>query len=78
MCMTCGCNDAHKQMGTNITYEDLRDVAIANGQTVDETLSILISTAQTDRAKHADEYGQHWAAIAGEVKRRRLGITAPR
>jgi hypothetical protein len=68
MCMTCGCNDAHKQMGTNITYEDLRAIAIANGQTVDETLSIIISTAQMDRAKHADEYAQHWATIAGEVK----------
>jgi hypothetical protein len=68
MCMTCGCNDAHKRMGTNMTYEDLRSVAIANGQTVDETLRILNSTAQFDRAQHHEEYDRPWASIAGEVK----------
>ena len=38
MCLTCGCKDAHKKMGTNITYEELRDMAVENGQTVDEAL----------------------------------------
>ena len=33
MCLTCGCKDAHNKMGTNITYEELRDMAVENGQT---------------------------------------------
>jgi hypothetical protein len=56
MCLTCGCKDAHKVMGDNITYEDLRDVAIDNGQSVDETLRIMVETARTDKEKHREEY----------------------
>ena len=33
MCLTCGCMDAHKQMGkANITYEDVKAAADENGQ----------------------------------------------
>lgn len=56
MCLTCGCNDAHKSMGNNLTYEDLREVAIANGKTVDETLKTMNATAAADKARHTDEY----------------------
>ena len=41
MCLTCGCNDAHKRMGSNLTYEDLRVMAAENGQTVDEALRTI-------------------------------------
>jgi hypothetical protein len=27
MCLTCGCMDAHKVMGDNVTYEDLKRIA---------------------------------------------------
>jgi hypothetical protein len=60
MCLTCGCNDAHKKMGDNVTYEDIRDVAVENGRTVDETLRILAETAATDRAQHVEEYERAW------------------
>ena len=56
MCLTCGCNDAHKSMGKNLTYEDVREVAIANGKTVDETLKTMNATAAADKAMHMDEY----------------------
>ena len=56
MCLTCGCNDAHKSMGQNLTYEDLRELAVANRQTVDETLRTLSATFDADRERHADEY----------------------
>ena len=60
MCLTCGCNDAHKRMGDNLTYEDVRDVAVANGKTVDETLRTLNTTAADDRAQHREEYERAW------------------
>ena len=56
MCLTCGCNDAHKSMGNNLTYEDVREVAVANGKTVDETLKTMTATVAADRARHLDEY----------------------
>jgi hypothetical protein len=43
-------------MGNNLTYEDLREVAIANGKTVDETLKTMNATAAADKARHTDEY----------------------
>jgi hypothetical protein len=61
MCLTCGCNDAHKKMGNNITYEDVRDVAVGNGQTVEDTLRIMIETADNDHEAHAQEYEVLWA-----------------
>jgi hypothetical protein len=61
MCLTCGCGEAHKPMGTaNVTYEDLRDAAVENGKTVDETLEIMATTAATDRADHLEEYDRPW------------------
>ena len=56
MCLTCGCNDAHKSMGNNLTYEDVREVALANGKTVDETLTTMNATPAADKARHTDEY----------------------
>ena len=56
MCLTCGCMDAHKVMGDNITYEDLKRIADGNGKSVDETLGIVRRTADIDRDRHADEY----------------------
>ena len=60
MCLTCGCNDAHRKMGNNVTYEDIRDVAVENGQTVDETLRVLAETAANDRTQHVEEYERAW------------------
>ena len=60
MCLTCGCMDAHKRMGENITYEDVRDIAAENDRTVDETLRIINETASLDRAEHKDEYARAW------------------
>jgi hypothetical protein len=47
-------------MGRNVTYEDMRDIAVENERTVDETLSILATTAAGDRADHQEEYDQPW------------------
>jgi hypothetical protein len=47
-------------MGRNVTYEDMRDIAVENGRTVDETLSILATTATGDRIDHQAEYDQPW------------------
>ena len=42
MCLTCGCMDAHKEMGTaNITFEDVKAAADENGQSIAETLDIM-------------------------------------
>jgi hypothetical protein len=57
MCLTCGCEQAHLEMGDNITYEDLKRMADGNGKTVDETLEIVRRTADIDRRDHAAEYG---------------------
>ena len=62
MCLTCGCGDAHRKMGRNVTYEDMRDIAVENERTVDETLSILATTASADRSDHHQEYDQPWDA----------------
>ncbi len=56
MCLTCGCMQAHKVMGDNVTYEDLKRMADANGKTVDETLDIVRRTADIDRTEHEPEY----------------------
>ena len=58
MCLTCGCMDAHLEMGkSNIRYEDLKAAADENGRSVAETLEILKRTADEDRGDHAEEYG---------------------
>lgn len=56
MCLTCGCMDAHKVMGDNVTYEDLKRIADGNGKSVDETLEIVAQTADRDRKDHEQEY----------------------
>jgi hypothetical protein len=57
MCMTCGCMDAHREMGeANITYDDIKRAAEDNGRTVEETLQTFEATAAKDRREHRDEY----------------------
>jgi hypothetical protein len=60
MCLTCGCGDAHRVMGKNLTYEGLREMAVENGQTVDESLRVLATTAAKDRGEHQQEYDRPW------------------
>jgi len=58
MCLTCGCMDAHLEMGeANITYEDVKRAADENGRSVAETLDIMERTKAKDREQHANEYG---------------------
>lgn len=57
MCLTCGCGDAHKEMGeANITYEDVQRAAESNGRSVAETFNIMNQTESSDRQQHANEY----------------------
>jgi hypothetical protein len=49
---------AHKVMGDNVTYEDLKRIADGNGKTVQETLETITATADKDRQDHASEYRQ--------------------
>jgi hypothetical protein len=57
MCLTCGCMDAHLEMGEhNITYEDLKRAADENGRTVAETIDIMERTEARDRERHQQEY----------------------
>jgi hypothetical protein len=57
MCLTCGCMDAHLEMGeANITYEDVKRAADENGRSVAETLDIMKRTEDRDRGQHPGEY----------------------
>ena len=57
MCLTCGCMDAHLEMGeSNITYEDVKSAADENGRSVAETLAIMERTKAKDRGDHPEEY----------------------
>jgi len=57
VCLTCGCMQAHLEMGSsNITYEDVKAAADENGRTVAETLDIIERTVAQDKSGHADEY----------------------
>jgi len=57
MCLTCGCMQAHLEMGeSNIRYEDLKAAADENGRSVAETLEIFERTVAKDRGEHAGEY----------------------
>jgi hypothetical protein len=47
-------------MGRNVTYEDIRDISVDYDRTVDETLSILATTAAGDRSDHHQEYDRPW------------------
>ena len=58
MCLTCGCMDAHLEMGeANIRYEDIKAAADENGRTVAETLEIMERTKSKAREQHPQEYG---------------------
>ncbi len=59
MCLNCGCMRAHDDMGkpdVNITYEDVKRAADANGMSVDDTLAMIARTSEKDRGEHAGEY----------------------
>lgn len=57
MCLTCGCMQAHLEMGSaNIRYEDVKAAAEENGLSVAETLDIFARTVAIDQGDHADEY----------------------
>jgi hypothetical protein len=57
MCLTCGCMDAHLEMGeSNITYEDVKRAADENQNSVAETLDIMERTKAKDRMDHPAEY----------------------
>lgn len=57
MCLTCGCMQAHLEMGqNNIRYEDVKTAADENGKSVAETLDIIDQTVAKDRQEHAQEY----------------------
>ena len=57
MCLTCGCMDAHKEMGqNNVRYEDVKAAADENGNSVAETIDIMERTIAKDRGEHAQEY----------------------
>jgi hypothetical protein len=65
MCLTCGCMDAHLEMGeANITYEDIKRAADENGRSVEETLQIFDRTEHMDRREHPQEYAQAAARTA--------------
>lgn len=58
MCLTCGCMDAHLEMGQhNIRYEDVKRAADENGRTIAETFDIIDRTQAQDRQDHPTEYG---------------------
>jgi len=57
MCLTCGCMDAHLEMGeANITYEDVKRAADENDRSVAETFEIMDRTKAKDRQDHPQEY----------------------
>jgi hypothetical protein len=57
MCLTCGCMQAHLQMGEhNIRFEDVQAAAEENGRSVAETIEIIDQTWAKDRSDHAEEY----------------------
>jgi hypothetical protein len=57
MCLTCGCMDAHREMGEyNFTYEDLKAAADENGKSVAETLEVVTRTTAKDKEDHPQEY----------------------
>jgi len=68
MCLTCGCNDAHREMGNNLTYEDLQKIAAGNGKSVEQSLAIIFETAKSDRRQHPNEYAAPQAAVPGGFK----------
>jgi hypothetical protein len=65
MCLTCGCMDAHLEMGeANITYEDVKRAADANKRSVEETFEIVERTKAKDAQQHPNEYAAKTTAGA--------------
>ena len=59
MCLTCGCMDAHMEMGeANITYDDVKKAAESNGHSVAETFDIVEQTIARDHQNHPNEYAK--------------------
>jgi hypothetical protein len=57
MCLTCGCMQAHLQMGEhNVMFEDIEAAAEENDRSVAETLDIVERTVAKDREDHPQEY----------------------
>ncbi len=59
MCLNCGCMRAHDDMGkpgVNLTLDDIRRAAEANGMSVDQTLDAITRTAALDRSDHGTGY----------------------
>jgi hypothetical protein len=59
MCLNCGCMRAHDDMGkpgVNITYEDVKRTADANGTTLEQAFATIAKTAAKDRGDHPQEY----------------------
>lgn len=57
MCLTCGCMQAHLDMGEHhIRYEDLKAASDEGGKSVAETIDIMERTLDIDRGDHAQEY----------------------
>ena len=57
MCLTCGCMDAHLEMGeSNVDYEDIKKAAQENGRSVAETFDIVERTLAKNRQDHPEEY----------------------
>jgi hypothetical protein len=58
VCLTCGCMQAHLDMGEhNIRFEDLKAAADENGRSVAETYDIVERTLAKDKEDHAEECG---------------------
>ena len=59
MCLTCGCMQAHLEMGEkNIRIEDVMAAADENGRSLAATLDIVNRTIEADKAEHAEEYAE--------------------
>lgn len=59
MCLTCGCGEPHKEMGEdNITYDDIKRAASANGMTIGETVDKLQTAVQVERDESHQAVGQ--------------------
>jgi hypothetical protein len=69
MCLNCGCHKAHDDHGNpaNITYDDVKKAAEANGMGVAASIAMMLETAEEDRVSHRDEYetGEHAIVSAG-------------
>lgn len=57
MCLTCGCMDAHLEVGDkDIRYEDIAAAAEQNDLSIAEIFDIVERTIAKDRVDHPQEY----------------------